>query len=111
MAALASSPPGRLRHADVALYPLAFISGLYFPLTAIHSELINEIAKVLPTGAGVKALRASFSGHSPGAGPLFALVGSDNCPGSSRTDGASGPGRRARAGAGGAAGRGGDPLQ
>jgi ABC-2 type transport system permease protein len=59
----------------VLFYPLAFFSGLYIPLQEIHSGLISEIAKVLPTGAGFNALHAAFGGHSPGAGPLLVLAG------------------------------------
>jgi ABC-2 type transport system permease protein len=74
VAALARSPQVAGAMQAVLFYPLAFFSGLYVPLTAIHSSVINEIAKVLPTGAGFNALHASFSGHSPGAGPLLVLA-------------------------------------
>jgi ABC-type multidrug transport system permease subunit len=56
-------------------YPLAFFSGLYVPLQEIHSQLVTDIARVLPTGAGFNALHASFLGHSPGVEPLLVLAG------------------------------------
>jgi len=55
-------------------YPLAFFSGLYVPLQEIHSPLIQDIAKALPTGAGFNALHAGFGGHSPGVEPLLVLA-------------------------------------
>jgi ABC-2 type transport system ATP-binding protein len=55
-------------------YPLGFFSGLYFPLVAIHSGVINQIATVLPTGAAVDALRASLAGHFPGGEALGVLA-------------------------------------
>jgi ABC-2 type transport system permease protein len=74
-AAVASSPQvvGALQ--TVLFYPLAFFSGLYVPIQELHSALLSEIAKVLPTGAGFNALHAAFAGHSPGAGPLLVLAG------------------------------------
>ena len=73
-AALARSP--QVAHAMTLLmfYPLAFFAGLYVPIQEIHSGLIAELAKVLPTGAGFNALHAAFSGHSPGAEPLLVLA-------------------------------------
>jgi ABC-2 type transport system permease protein len=73
-AALARSPQVAGAFQAIAFYPLAFFSGLYIPLQEIHSALINDIAKVLPTGAGFNALHASFLGHSPGAEPLLVLA-------------------------------------
>jgi ABC-2 type transport system permease protein len=72
-AALAGTPQVAQAITMVLFYPLAFFSGLYVPLAAIHSGLIHLIAKVLPTGAGFDALHASFTGHSPGAEPLLVL--------------------------------------
>jgi ABC-2 type transport system permease protein len=74
VAAVAKTP--QIAGALVALlfYPLAFFSGLYVPLQEIHSQLITDIAKVLPTGAGFNALHAAFGGHSPGVEPLLVLA-------------------------------------
>ena len=74
-AALASSPQVASALQALFFYPLAFFSGLYVPIQEIHSAVISEIAKVLPTGAGFNALHASFLGHSPGAEPLLVLAG------------------------------------
>ena len=46
----------------------------YFPIAYIHSAVITQISKVLPTGAGFNALHAAFTGHSPGAEPLIVLA-------------------------------------
>lgn len=73
-AAVARSPQVAGAIQAIAFYPLAFFSGLYIPLQEIHSALINDIAKVLPTGAGFNALHASFLGHSPGTQPLLVLA-------------------------------------
>jgi ABC-2 type transport system permease protein len=59
----------------VCFYPLAFFSGLYVPIQEIHSALIHDIAKVIPTGAGFNALHASFLGQSPGVVPFLVLAG------------------------------------
>lgn len=74
VAAVAKSP--QVAGALVALlfYPLAFFSGLYVPLQEIHSQLVNDIAKVLPTGAGFNALHAAFGGQSPSVESLIVLV-------------------------------------
>jgi ABC-2 type transport system permease protein len=74
-AALAKSP--QIAHGATLLlfYPLAFFSGLYVPIQEIHSTVIQQLAKVLPTGAGFNALHASFGGHSVGVGPLLVLAG------------------------------------
>jgi ABC-2 type transport system permease protein len=75
VAAVAGTPQLAGALQAVLFYPLAFFSGLYVPLQAIHSSVIHTIAKVLPTGAGFDALHASFLGHSPGAEPLLVLAG------------------------------------
>ena len=74
VAAVAKSP--QIAGALVALlfYPLAFFSGLYVPLQEIHSQLITDISKVLPTGAGFNALHAAFGGQSPGVEPFLVLA-------------------------------------
>jgi ABC-2 type transport system permease protein len=75
VAALASSPQVAGALQALLFYPLAFLSGLYVPLQEIHSAALNDIAKVVPTGAGFNALHASFLGHSPGVEPLLVLAG------------------------------------
>jgi ABC-2 type transport system permease protein len=74
-AALAGSPQVAQGITALLFYPLAFFSGLYVPLSAIHSGAITTISKVVPTGAGVDALHAAFTGHSPGVEPLLVLAG------------------------------------
>lgn len=74
VAAVSGSPQIAQALTAVLFYPLAFFAGLYVPLQKIHSELITDIAKVLPTGAGFNALHDSFAGHSPGAEPLLVLA-------------------------------------
>jgi ABC-2 type transport system permease protein len=74
-AALAGTPQIAQAITMVLFYPLAFFSGLYVPLSVIHSGAIHLIAKVMPTGAGFNALHAVFTGQSPGAEPLLVLAG------------------------------------
>ena len=74
VAARAKTPQIAGAMQGVLFYPLAFFSGLYVPLTAIHSQVVSDIAKVLPTGAGFNALHAAFGGHTPGVGPLLVLA-------------------------------------
>jgi ABC-2 type transport system permease protein len=74
-AAVAGTPQIAQAISLLLFYPLAFFSGLYVPLTLIHSEVVNVIAKALPTGAGFNALHASFAGRSPGIEPLLVLTG------------------------------------
>jgi ABC-2 type transport system permease protein len=75
VAAVAGSPQIAQGLTLVTFYPLAFFSGLYVPLQEIHSQLITDLAKVLPTGAGFNALHATFTGHSPGVESLLVLAG------------------------------------
>jgi ABC-2 type transport system permease protein len=56
-------------------YPLAFFAGVYFPLTVIGSNLVNQISEALPSGAAFDALHASFLGHFPSGEPLGVLAG------------------------------------
>ena len=74
-AAVARSPQAAHAITLLMFYPLAFFSGLYFPIQEIHSGVVTELSKVLPTGAGFNALHAAFTGQSPGAGPLLVLAG------------------------------------
>lgn len=74
-AALARTPQVAGAFQAIFFYPLAFFSGLYVPLQEIHSAALNDIAKVIPTGAGFNALHAAFLGHSPGVEPFLVLAG------------------------------------
>ena len=74
VAAVAGSPQIAQALTALLFYPLAFFSGLYVPLQEIHSQVIQDIAKALPTGAGFNALHAAFSGQSPGVEPLLVLA-------------------------------------
>ena len=74
VAALAGSPQVAHALTIVCFYPLMFFSGIYVPLSEIHSSLIHQIAKLLPTGAGVNALHAAFTGRSPSVGPRVGLA-------------------------------------
>lgn len=56
-------------------YLLAFFAGVYFPLTVIGSNLVNQISEALPSGAAFDALHASFLGQSPGGEALAVLAG------------------------------------
>jgi ABC-2 type transport system permease protein len=56
-------------------YPLAFFAGVYFPLTVIGSNLVNQISEALPSGAAFDALHASFLGQPPGGEALGVLAG------------------------------------
>ena len=55
------------------LYPLAFFSGLWGPLS-VYPGVIRQIAKALPSGAGFDAIHASLGGHFPGWAALGVLV-------------------------------------
>jgi ABC-2 type transport system permease protein len=56
-------------------YPLAFFAGVYFPLTVIGSNLVNQISEALPSGAAFDALHASFLGQFPTGEALGVLAG------------------------------------
>jgi ABC-2 type transport system permease protein len=75
VAALAGTPQVAGAFQALFFYPLAFFSGLYVPLQEIHSTALDDIAKVVPTGAGFNAIHASFLGQSPGVEPFFVLAG------------------------------------
>jgi ABC-2 type transport system permease protein len=74
IAALARSPTAAQALMAVCFYPLMFFSGMYVPLSEIHSSVVHQIAKVLPTGAGYNAVHTAFTGHSPSAWPLLVLA-------------------------------------
>lgn len=74
VAAIAGSPQVAQALTAVCFYPLMFFSGMYVPLSEIHSAVVHQIAEGLPTGAGYNAVHATFTGHSPGAGPLLVLA-------------------------------------
>ena len=65
IAAFAGSPRIANVIGGVLLYPLAFFSGLWGPVS-VYPGVIGEIAKALPSGAGVEAIHASLGGHFPG---------------------------------------------
>jgi ABC-2 type transport system permease protein len=73
--ALAGSPQIANAVSALLFYVLAFFSGLYVPLQSIHSTLIHDIARGLPTGAGFNAVHAAFLGQTPGIEPLLVLGG------------------------------------
>ena len=50
VAAFAPSPQVANAIGSALFYPFAFFSGLYVPLIEFHSGVINQIAKVLPSG-------------------------------------------------------------
>ncbi|HTP19924.1 MAG TPA: ABC transporter permease [Solirubrobacteraceae bacterium] len=74
IAAVAKTPQIAQGLTAVAFYPLAFFSGLYVPIQEIHSQVVTDISKVLPTGVGFTALHAAFGGHGPGVEPLLVLA-------------------------------------
>lgn len=47
---------------------------MYFPLVALHSDVIDRIATVLPSGAAFDALDASLAGRFPGGEALGVLA-------------------------------------
>ncbi len=73
-AAVAGTPQVASALTVVLFYPMAFFSGLYIPIQEIHSAVVQDLAKVLPTGAGFTALHATFSGRSPGVQSLLVLA-------------------------------------
>jgi ABC-2 type transport system permease protein len=75
VAALAGSPQIAQAITIVLFYPLAFFSGLYVPIQVIHSPVIQEVSKLLPTGAGFNALHAAFTGQPADVGALLVLAG------------------------------------
>ena len=75
VAALAPSPQVANAIGPALFYPFAFFSGLYVPLIEFHSGVINQIAKVLPSGAAFNALNASLAGRFPGGEAVGVLVG------------------------------------
>ncbi len=56
-------------------YPLAFFASVYFPLTVIGSNLVNQISDALPSGAAFDALHASFLGRFPSGQDIGVLAG------------------------------------
>ncbi len=74
IAALAASPQVAQALTAVCFYLLMFFSGIYVPLSEIHSSLVHQIAKVVPSGAAYNTVHATFSGHSPDVEPLLVLA-------------------------------------
>ena len=73
IAAFAGSPRVANVIGGTLLYPLAFFSGLWGPLS-VYPTVISEIAKWLPSGAGFDALHASLAGRFPGWATLGVLA-------------------------------------
>lgn len=77
VAALAGTPQVANAIGSALFYPFAFFAGLYVPLVSLHSGVIDDISKALPSGAAFNALHASLAGHFPGwaaLGVLFAYA-------------------------------------
>ncbi len=74
VAARAGTPQVASGFGAVLFYLLAFFSGLYFPLIELHSNIVDQISKALPSGAAFDALHASLYGHFPGGEALGVLV-------------------------------------
>ncbi len=73
IAAFAGSPRVANVIGGTLLYPLAFFSGLWGPLS-VYPGVIGQIAKALPSGAGFDAIHASLGGHFPGWAALGVLA-------------------------------------
>jgi ABC-2 type transport system permease protein len=73
IAAFAGSPRVANVIGGTLLYPLAFFSGLWGPLS-VYPGVIRQIAKALPSGAGFDAIHASLGGHFPGWAALGVLA-------------------------------------
>lgn len=58
----------------VAMYPMLFFGGLYFP-TALLPAVIQHIAGYTPLGAAVTAISAAWVGQFPAARSLLVLAG------------------------------------
>jgi ABC-2 type transport system permease protein len=57
----------------VALYPMMFFSGLYYPVQLMPA-VIQDISNYTPLGAAVQAIGDSWVGQFPPAQPLLVLV-------------------------------------
>jgi ABC-2 type transport system permease protein len=73
IAAFAGSPRVANVMGGTLLYPLAFFSGLWGPLS-VYPGVLSKIAKALPSGAGFDAIHASLGGHFPGWAALGVLA-------------------------------------
>ena len=58
----------------VALYPMMFFSGLYYPVQLMPA-FIQDISDYTPLGAAVKAISDSWVGQFPPGQPLLVLLG------------------------------------
>jgi ABC-2 type transport system permease protein len=58
----------------VALYPMMFFSGLYYPVQLMPA-VIQHISHYTPLGAAVPAIGDSWVGQFPPAQPLLVLAG------------------------------------
>lgn len=75
VAAFAGSPQVANAIGATLFYPLAFFSGLYVPLTELHSGVINQLSRALPSGAAFDAVHASLAGDFPGGQAVAELIG------------------------------------
>jgi len=73
IAAFAVSGRVALVTGALLFYPLAFLAGMWGPLT-VYPGVVGQIAKWAPTGAAFNALHASLGGHFPGWAALGVLV-------------------------------------
>jgi ABC-2 type transport system permease protein len=74
VAAFAGTPQVANAVGALLFYPLAFFSGLYVPISELHSNVIDQLSKVLPSGAAFTALHASLAGHFPGWQAIGELI-------------------------------------
>jgi ABC-2 type transport system permease protein len=73
VAAFAGTPQVANAIGSALFYPSAFFSGVYVPLVALKSGVIDDTAKVLPSGAAFNALHTSLAGRFPGWAPVGVL--------------------------------------
>ena len=73
IAAFAGSARIALVIGGLLFYPLAFLAGMYGPLT-VYPVVVSQIAKWAPTGAAFNALHDSLGGHFPGWTSLGVLA-------------------------------------
>jgi ABC-2 type transport system permease protein len=74
IAALARSSGAARGLMAVALYPMMFFSGLYYPVQLMPA-VIQDISHYTPLGAAVPAIGHSWMGQFPPAQPLLVLAG------------------------------------
>jgi ABC-2 type transport system permease protein len=74
VAAIAGTPQLANGIGAACFYPLAFLSGLYVPVSTIHSSLVHTLSQAVPTGAAVNAFADSVAGRFPSADSLLVLL-------------------------------------